>query len=107
VLARAEAVLSELEGVLGKLTRFWSSPLFSSSGQAREAGQAKLRRSIGLARTRQVTVIANPALDAGDLMAITVDGEGPEFHIADDFAVPLTADPAAMTINTRSTGGDV
>lgn len=94
-------------GPMGKLTDFHSSPLFNSSGQAREAGQARLRRSIGLARTRTVTVISNPALDAGDVLSIPIPGGMPEFHIADDFTVPLTADPADMTIGTRSTGGDV
>lgn len=90
-------------GPMGKLPDFYSSPLFSSSAQARDAGQARLRRTMGLARTREVKVIANPTLEAGDVMSIPIPGANPEFHIADDFDVPLTPDPAHMTINTRST----
>ncbi|MEV4416115.1 hypothetical protein [Catellatospora sp. NPDC049609] len=92
-------------GPMGRLTDFYSSPLISDNGQARAAGQAKLARSIGSARARTVRVIANPALEAGDVIAIGVDGEAPEYHLADSFDVPLSPDPASMSISTRSVGG--
>lgn len=91
-------------GPMGSLADFYSSPLFTSAAQARTAGLARLSRSVGIARSRAVQVVTCPALDAGDVLGIGVDGESPEYHIADDFTVPLQADPATMQIDTRSTG---
>lgn len=91
-------------GPMGKLVDFLSSPLITDEGQAINAARAKLARTKGLARARQVTVVANPALEGGDVLYIGVDGEQAETHIADDFDLPLTvADQPAMTIDTRST----
>lgn len=92
-------------GPMGRLPGFWSSPLITTEAQAQLAARAKLAQSIGMARPRTVTVVANPALEAGDVLLIGVDGEAATQHIADDFSVPLTHEPASMTINTRSTGG--
>lgn len=89
-------------GPMGHLPDFFSSPLISDSGQAVAAGRAKLARSIGLARTRSVTVPVNPALEGGDVLAIAVDGEPVEIHIADSFDIPVTSQPPDMTIDTRS-----
>jgi hypothetical protein len=93
-------------GPMGKLADFYSSPLITSEAQGRLAGAALLARSIGAARTRRVKVIANPALDAGDVLAIPVTGEATEYHIADDFEVSLSVEPPGMDITTRSTGGN-
>lgn len=92
-------------GPMGKLVDFFSSPLITDNGQAIQAGRAKLNRTIGAARPRNVEVIANPTLDAGDILAIGVDGEQAEYHIIDSFTLPLTPDPASMSIATRSVGG--
>lgn len=92
-------------GPMGKLVDFYSSNAIRTADQAALAGQAKLRRSIGLARPRSVTVPANPALDGGDVLEIGVDQEAADIYIADDFVVPLTYDPASMTIDTRWSGG--
>lgn len=92
-------------GPMGKLAAFYSSPLISDEAQGFNAGLAKLRRSIGLARQRTLRVAVNPALEAGDVMSVSVDGESLETHIADEFAAPLQHDPASMDIATRSAGG--
>ncbi len=91
-------------GPMGALPDFYSSPLITDETQGVTAGRAKLARTIGLARQRKLRVIANPALDGGDIMALSVDDEPLETLIADDFAIPLTADPAHMDITSRSTG---
>ncbi len=90
-------------GPIGRLPDFASSPLITTEGQAINAGKAKLARSKGLARTRKVTVVANPAVEAGDVLFIGVDGEPAETHIVDGFELPLTHAQPAMTIDTRST----
>jgi hypothetical protein len=93
-------------GPMGKLTDFYSSPLIGSEAQAATAGLAKLTRSTGLARTRAIEVPTNPALEAGDVMWVSVEDETGQVHIADEFPVSLVHDPAAMKIDTRTTGSD-
>ena len=92
-------------GPYGTVVRHYSNPLITSAGQGNAAGQARLARTIGITRSRNVDVVPNPALEAGDLMSITTD-EGVEQHIADAFNVPLEV-ASVMTVNTRSTGTSV
>lgn len=94
-------------GPMGKLTGFYSNQSITTRDQAYAAGLAKLARTIGLARPRTVKVIANPALDAGDVLRIGVDGENPLNYIADDFDVPLQYTPPEMSIVCRSNGDPV
>lgn len=91
-------------GPMGRCTDFYSNQQIETEEQGLAAGLAKLARSIGIARPRTVKVISNPALEAGDVMRIGVDGEPPLNYIADDFDVPLQYDPPDMSIATRSTG---
>jgi hypothetical protein len=92
-------------GPYGAVVRHYSNALIAGTNQALAAGDARLARTIGITRTREVDVVPNPALEAGDLLSITTD-EGVEQHIADQFNVPLgVAD--VMTISTRSTGTSV
>lgn len=93
-------------GPLGKLPKFFSSPMVTTEAQAFVAGLAKLNRSKGIARSRRLAIIANPALEGGDLLDISVDGEPSEINIVDDFELPLTADSAAMIVACRASGGD-
>lgn len=88
-------------GPYGKVVRHMSSPLITSEAQAQIAGAARLARSIGLARTREIECLPNPALEAGDVALVAVDDEH-ELHIADSFTVGLSATDT-MTIKTRST----
>lgn len=90
-------------GPMGRMSDFLSSSLITDEVQANAAGRAKLARTKGLARTRQVTIAANPALEAGDVLSIGVDGEAAETHIVDDFELSLSPEQPAMTILTRST----
>lgn len=92
-------------GPYGVAVRHYTNPLISTVGQAQEAGFARLARSIGITRSRDVDTVPNPALEAGDLFGITTD-EGAEQHIADAFGVPFSV-ADVMTINTRSTATSV
>lgn len=91
-------------GPFGRATRFYSSPLITTLDQATTAGQALLARTIGITRQRNITCVPNPALDAGDVITLTVGGLI-ETHIADELTVPLSAE-TAMPIRTRSTRVD-
>ncbi|HET8684971.1 MAG TPA: DUF5047 domain-containing protein [Micromonosporaceae bacterium] len=91
-------------GPYGRVTRQVSSPLLATAAQAHAAGVAYRERVRGLARTRELEVVANPALEAGDVVEVTVATDGDrEWHIADQFEVPLTVDPPTMSVATRST----
>jgi hypothetical protein len=81
--------------------RHYSNPLITTQEQGLLAGRARLARSLGITRTRDVDTVPNPALEGGDLIAVATD-EGTELHIADAFGVPLAV-ADGMTINTRST----
>jgi len=77
------------------------NPQISSYVQAEAAGRARLARLIGVTRSREVDMVPNPALEAGDLITIVTD-EGTEQHIVDSFALPLAVSDV-MTVTTRST----
>lgn len=88
-------------GPYGKVVRHWAMPVIGTVAQATTAGRARLARTIGITRTRDITCVPNPALEAGDLIGVdSVDGSG--LHIADEFSLPLSID-GAMSIATRST----
>jgi hypothetical protein len=101
----AEQSPTRYGGPFGKIIRHYSNPLITDSSYAISAGAARLARTIGITRTREVDVVPNPALEAGDLLSITTD-EGVEQHIADSFTLPLSV-ADVMTVTTRSTGTSV
>lgn len=90
-------------GPMGKLVDFFSSPVIKTEAGMRVALEAKLVRSISLAAPRTITIPTNPALDAGDVLGIGVDGEDVENYIADDFGIALQHDPATMSVDARTT----
>lgn len=96
---------TRVSGPFGRVPRFYRSPLVTTEDQARTAGAALLARSAGLARTRTIQCVPNPALEAGDRIDIQVDGVT-EQHIADIITLPLHADGGAMTVTTRSAKPD-
>ncbi|WP_409186499.1 DUF5047 domain-containing protein [Amycolatopsis sp. VS8301801F10] len=85
----------------GIRTRFYSSPLIISSGQAWAAGEAFLARTLGLACKVDFSLIVNPALDAGDVVELDDTELGRANHIIDKLTIPLTAG-GALTCSTRS-----
>jgi len=89
-------------GPYGRVVRYHTDPMITSTVQASQVGAAILARVEGMARQRIVTVIANPALEAGDVLAVST-ADGLELHIADEFDVPLTADIPTMAVASRST----
>lgn len=89
-------------GPIGRLTGQYSSVLITSEAQAQAVGRARLVRSLGPARTRALRIVANPALEAGDVLAVSVDAEAIEYHVVDDFEIPLTYEPAEVTVTTQS-----
>lgn len=93
-------------GPMGKLVDFWSSPLISTLAQGTAAAEARLARSIGMADARNLQVIANPAMEAGDLIQVRMGTETVAQHIVDRIELPLTAIRPEMEIRTRSAALD-
>lgn len=56
-------------GTFGRKPKRFPGP-FTSSGQAQTAAAAELRRTLGIAQTIDLNVAPNPALEAGDIVAI-------------------------------------
>jgi hypothetical protein len=100
-----------IDGPLGYVPEDWSSPNFRNSAQARTAGLARLRRTLGVAKKLELEAIGNPALDAEDVLSVLlpqIDRNTPrpsELHISDSISHPLLP-TGTQTIATRSTRPD-
>lgn len=90
-----------VNGNFGRKTRFYSTPLVTSAPQATVVGQAMLARSQGLACKVDLTLVVNPALDAGDVIGVNDTDLGTGVHIIDKATIPLTPS-AAQPLQTRS-----
>ncbi|MEV6905152.1 DUF5047 domain-containing protein [Amycolatopsis sp. NPDC051372] len=90
-----------INGPFGKKTRYYSSPLIDSSGQATATGRTFLSRSQGRSCKVDFSLIVNPALDAGDVTEFDDDDLGRANHILDKVTIPLTAS-GSLTCSTRS-----
>lgn len=97
--------LTRYGGPYGRVVRHYSNALITTTTQGRTAGIARLARSIGATRVRQLDTPPNAALEAGDLIAVTTTA-GAEQHIADSFTLPFEVS-AGMTTQTRSTGTSI
>lgn len=86
-------------GPFGKVPRFFSSPLITTSGQAALAAATMLTKQLGLPYAVDYTAVPNPALEPYDPIRVTYPGRS-EIHVNDRLTIPLTAD-AAMSASTR------
>jgi hypothetical protein len=89
-------------GPFGKVPRVYSSPQITTADQAKRAGKALLARSAGAARSLSLSAVPNPALDAGDVIAVQFPNGVVEHHMVDRLTIPLGASDA-MPVTTRST----
>ncbi|WP_432845968.1 DUF5047 domain-containing protein [Amycolatopsis sp. CA-161197] len=88
-------------GPFGKKTRYYSTPLITTSDQAEAAAAAFLSKSQGLSCTVDFSLVVNPALDGGDVIELADADLGRGVHILDSVSIPLTA-AGALTTKTRS-----
>lgn len=87
-------------GPFGIKTRFYSSPLLTTTAQCQSAAASLLQRVKGRHLTVSLTNVCNPALDAGDVIRLQVNGTD-SLHIIESVTIPLTPG-AAQDIKTRS-----
>ncbi|HEX5525174.1 MAG TPA: DUF5047 domain-containing protein [Pedococcus sp.] len=87
-------------GAFGVKTRFFVSNLLTTVPQCTTAAEALLARTIGMHGSIALSLITNPALDAGDVVHIH-DGEHHADHIVDTVTIPLSP-MEAQRLTTRS-----
>lgn len=85
---------------------FWSSPTAGSAAAAVAAGQSILSRITGATQTLDLSLVANPALEGGDVVTVIAPAVGQEHaqafrHFIDGFSFDLAT--GSMTASTRST----
>ncbi|MET9158295.1 phage tail protein [Streptomyces parvulus] len=89
-----------LNGVRVRVQRY-SSSVITSYGQAAQVARAKLADSLGVQASLSFTSACNPALEAGDVVAVEVDPRVWQRHIID--ALSYTLGAASMSCKTRTT----
>lgn len=85
-------------GPYGVVTKYWSSPLITTEGQAREAGVTMLANSLRPSRTVPVTLAPDPRLDLDDAVEIISDGVRDWGYIT-AYDLPLTIDDGDMRVD--------
>ena len=87
-------------GPFGKIPRYLTSMHLRTRQQAQQAAAAQLARELAFARRVGPTVVANPALDAGDPVLVRLPDGSESVQIAAKFSVPLAL--GEMGLDTRS-----
>lgn len=90
-------------GPFGRKAREYASPLIGSAAQATSAALGILRAGYGLARSCEVTMFPNPALEPGDVVRVVMSRLSvDEALIGDVMTVGLGAeDPMTLSARTR------
>ncbi len=88
-------------GDFRKVPRFYASPLLRTRQMCERAARSVLARSVGYARRITPTAMPNPALDAGDVIAVKLPDGTLEYQVAAKFTVPLGLN-APMPIASRA-----
>lgn len=88
--------------IIGVAPYVWTAPTIITADQAATVAGQLLFRLQGTTETMQVDAVANPALEAGDIIrTLPPDADSaPVTHYLDSFTVDLAT--GAMTVNTRS-----
>jgi hypothetical protein len=95
------------DGPFGRVPYIYSSPLLRSSDSARQAGETILARVKALAYQLSLDSVVNPALDAGDVVAVLFPPSPEtgrrlfENHVLDSVTIPLGA-TGSQSMSTRS-----
>lgn len=89
-------------GNFGRVPYFYSAPEIADEDQAQSAGEGFLEAQRGRGATLSLEAVVNPALEAGDSIAVTFSDGTAETHLVDGFTVPLDVN-GTQSITTRST----
>ncbi|MFJ2514702.1 phage tail protein [Streptomyces griseoviridis] len=78
----------------------YTSPLITTAAQAEDVGRAQLADSLGVQASLSFTSVANPALEAGDVVEVEVTEGVWERHLVD--SCPYTLGGISQTCQTRT-----
>lgn len=87
-------------GPFGRVPRFYSSPFITTAGQAQNAAQNLLRRSLGASYDVGLSAVPNPALKPYDPIRVVYNDFNREMHVMERVTIPLSTD-GVMTGATR------
>lgn len=87
-------------GPFGKKTLRVSDSKLTTEKQCKTAAQGILKNTLGIAKNVTFGAIANPALDAGDIILLKYPDGRQELHIIDSYDLPFSQ--GIMTAETRS-----
>lgn len=84
-------------GPYGNVPYFYSSPLLSTTSQARTAARTRLRNLQAIANPVTIDAVPDPRYELGDLLTLTHE-QADRLVRVDAITLPLTAGGGAMTI---------
>ena len=87
-----------VDGPYGVSTRFWSSPLITTYGQALASARTMLASSLRPSRITPVTLVPDPRIDLDDAVEVVRDGERTWGWVV-AYDLPLTVDDGAMRVD--------
>jgi hypothetical protein len=94
-------------GLYGHVPRFYSNPNFSTKAQCLSAAKNMLSEAIAENRTLDFTMVPNPALEVGDVVAVSIMDGTIENHMIDTLNIPLGLGTwSAGTLISKSTETD-
>jgi hypothetical protein len=89
-------------GPFGRKPFFMKSPLYTSDAQCAAAAQRQLAKVVGMARSLSLAAVTQPALEAGDVIAVRRAALGvDELHVIDRLTIGLGA-ADVMRIESRT-----
>lgn len=94
-------------GRFGQVPRFYSSPLITTTSQARAAAGTMLGRALGAPYQIDLTFVPNPALEPLDPVLVSLPDGRQEVHTMQTLDVGLTADTAMTGTTKDQTDQDV
>lgn len=95
-------------GEFGKVPRFYSSPLLTTTGQATAAAESLLAQSTGLPYLVDFTSVPNPAIEPLDVVRVTYPRVGrepaaTEVHVISQVRIPLSSTEAMPSVTRKQT----
>lgn len=87
-------------GPFGRRTKRIENSALTDNGACRASAEAQLRNFLGLTRSLNFEIVANPALDPGDIVKVIYLDESFEYHLIDSLSIPLGT--GAFTAQTRA-----
>lgn len=87
-------------GSFGKVPRFFSSPMMTTTAQAQAAADSMLRKSLGLPYAVDFSAVPNPALEPLDAVEVVYPDGTNQVHVMDQLSIPLTS-TGALVARTR------